>query len=177
MKLDRLKIFFEEYIEGTPEKAAVSDQKMLLCRLTMAVAHGIEIQDSIRGVYITSRCLKHIFDKRPAEEFLFIINHLHEIVRYPDRIYLNKEAKRGYFCFIKRINDVGYLCSLEIIKIPPAVCGEVVAGISEFGEEKEREEIQVATVFRLRDENYIKNYTLLWDWGNGNPHRSALDAP
>jgi len=176
MKRGHLKIFFKEYIEGTPEKAVVADQKMLLCRLTLAVAQGIEIHDSIRGVYVTSRCLKHLFDKKPAEEFLFIIDHLHEIARYPDKIYLNKEAKRGCFCFVKIINGVEYFCSLEIKKTPPAIYGEAGLGISEYGEEKEIEEIQVATAFRMR-KKYIKNYTLLWDWGDGNPHRSALDTP
>jgi hypothetical protein len=124
----------------------------------------------------TSRCLKHLFDKKPAEEFLFIIDHLHEMVRYPDKIYLNKEAKCGCFCFVKIINGVEYFCSLEIKKTPPAIYGEARFGISEYGEEKETEEIQVATAFRMR-KKYIKNYTLLWDWGNGNPHRSALDTP
>src|SRR3989344_3832938 len=80
-------------------------------------------------------------------------------------------------CSVKKIGNEDYLCSIEIVKIPPAVFGEAVLGISEYGIEKEREEIQIATAFRLRDDKYTKNYTLLWDWGNGNPHRSALDAP
>lgn len=38
-----------------------------------------------------------------SQEFLFIIDHLHEMIRYPDKIYLNKDAKRGCFCFVKRM--------------------------------------------------------------------------
>lgn len=155
MKKETLNDFFAKYVEGTQEKAKVIDQKSLLCRLTVAVAQAIDIKESRRSVYITTRCLKHLFDKKPAEEFLFILNHLREIVRYPDKIYLNKDEKRGEFCFVKRIGNSEYFCSIE----------------------NEKEETQVATAFRLRDEKYIKKYTLLWDWGNGAPHRSALDTP
>ena len=172
-----LKEFFKKYIEGTPEKALVADRKIFLCCLTKAVMKGVDINYSVKNVYITSMCIKHLFDKKPAEEFLFIINHLHKMVKYPDKIYKNKTGKRGAFCLVKKIGNEDYLCSIEIVKIPPAVFGEAVLGISEYGAEKEREEIQIATAFRLRDDKYTKNYTLLWDWGNGNPHRSALDAP
>ena len=172
-----LKEFFKKYIEGTPEKAIVADRKIFLCCFTNAVIKGVDIDYSIKNVYVTSRCIKHLFDKKPAEEFLFIIDHLHEVVKYPDKIYKNKIEKRGKFCFIKKIGNEEYICSIEVIKIPPAVLREAVFGVSEYGAEKEREEIQIATAFRLRDDKYLKNYTLLWDWGNGNPHRSALDTP
>ena len=164
-----LRNFFRNYIDGTPEKAIVADRKMFLCNLTQAVLSGIEIVGKPSGVYVTSRSLKHLFDKKPAEEFMFLLDNLHKIVKFPDKIYKNKDAKRGSFCFVKRIGDFDYLCSLEIIILPFEL------GVTELGGEKK--EIQIVTSFRLRDDKYIKNYTLLWDWGNGNPHRSALDAP
>jgi len=172
-----LKEFFEKYIKNTAEKMEVVDRKICLCCLTKAVMKGVDINYSAKNVYITSRCIKHLFDKRPAEEFLFIINHLYRVVKYPDKIYENKTEKRGMLCLVKKIGNEEYLCSIEITKIPPAIFGETTFGVSEYGAEKEREEIQIATVFRLRDDKYLKNYILLWDWGNGNPHRSALDTP
>lgn len=172
-----LKEFFKKYIKGTPEKAIVADRKMFLCYLTKAVMEGVNIDSSAKNVYITSRCLKHLFDKKPAEEFLFIIDHLHEIAKYPDKIYKNKNSKRGEFCFVKRIGNEEYFCTIEILEIPPAVCGFAEFGASEFGSNSVSKEIQIATAFRLRDEKYTKNYTLLWDWGTGNPHRSAFDTP
>ncbi|MEI7425640.1 MAG: hypothetical protein WCK16_01775 [Candidatus Moraniibacteriota bacterium] len=171
--------FFENYIKGTPQKAIVANRKVLLCRLTEAVIEGIEIKNSAKNVYITSRCVKHLFDKRPAEEFLFIIDHLHEIVKCPDRIYGNAEGKRGDFCLTKRISNEEYLCAVEILEISSVVreCNEL-AGSNKASADLTVREIQVSTAFRIRDEKYIiKNYTLLWDWGNGNPHRSALDTP
>lgn len=172
-----LKELFKKHIENTPEKAMVANRKILLCNLTNAVMEGIDIDGSIKSIYITSRCVKHLYDKKPAEEFSFIINHLHEIVKYPNKIYKNLRGKRGDFCFVKKIGNEEYICTVEILEIPPAVCGAAEFGVSQLGTSFPMREIQIATAFRLRDEKYIKNYTLLWDWGNGNPHRSALDAP
>jgi len=172
-----LKEFFKKHIENTPEKAIVADRKMFLCHLTKAVMEGIGIDGSIKSVYITSRCVKHLYDRKPAEEFYFIIKHLHEVVKHPDKIFKNLPGKRGDFFFTKRIGSEEYICTIEILEITPAVCGVAEFGVSQFGTESTVREIQIATAFRLRDEKYTKNYTLLWDWGNGNPHRSALDTP
>lgn len=166
-----LRKFFKKYIENTAEKTEVADHKICLCGLTKAVMEGINIDHPIKkNVYITTKCLKHLFDKKPAEEFFFIVNHLHKVVKYPDKIYKNKNGKRGEFCLMKEIENEKYLCSIEIVSI-------VFISKEKEVEEREIKEIQIATAFRLRDEKYIKNYTLLWDWGNGNPHRSALDTP
>ena len=61
---------------------------------------------------------------------------------------------------VKKVGNINYLCSIEIIS-----------------SSERNQEIQIATVFRLRDDNYIKKYTLLWSWGYDIPHRSALDTP
>ncbi len=172
-----LKELFKKHIRNTPEKSIVIDRKIFLCNLTNAVSKGIKVDDSIKSVYITSRCIKHLYDKKPAEEFDFILNHISEIAKYPDKIYKNKVSKRGEFCFIKRMGNEEYFCTIEILEIPPAICGVAELGISELGLNSAIKEIQIATAFRLRDKKYIKNYTLLWDWGTGNPHRSALDTP
>ena len=165
-KKEVLKNFLRKYIEGTPEKAIVADRKVFLCSLTKAVMNGISINTNTNGVYVTTRCLKHLFDKKPAEEFLFLIDHLHKVVKYPDRVYKNKSGKRGEYCFVKLIGNSEYFCSIEIIQR---------AGVGE--KQTKREEIQIATAFRLRDRNYLKNYILLWSWGDDDPHRSALDTP
>ena len=171
-----LRDLFKKYIEATPEKAIVANRKICLCYLTKAVTVGICVDHSIKNVYITTRCLKHLFDRKPAEEFLFIVNKLHRIVKYPDRIYKNKKGKRGEFCFVKNIGNEEYFCSIEILEIPSAVYGGSEFGTSKYGKNSITKEIRIATAFRLRNPKHIKNYTLLWDWGNGNPHRSVLDT-
>lgn len=158
--MELLHRFFEKYVKGTSEKAAVVNRKIFLCNLTNAVCVGIKINKKTKKVYITSRAVKHLFDKKPAEEFLFLIENLHKVVKYPDKIYRNKPGKRGEYCLVKRIGSINYLCSIEII-----LSGEC------------NQEIQIATAFRLRDDNYTKKYTFLWSWGVDIPHRNALDTP
>jgi len=177
MRKEILQEFFEKYIKGSPEKAVVADCKIFLCRLTNAVCLGIGVDKIVGRVYVTSRALKHLFDKKPAEEFFFLIDNLRKIVKYPDQIYKNKTSKRGEYCLVKMIGGSDYFCSIEIVKFPPAVFGLSELGTSKYDENGETEEIQIATAFRLRDNNYIKTYTLLWSWENGVLHRSALDTP
>jgi len=156
MRKEILQDFFEKYIKGTSEKAIVVDCKILLCCLTNAVCLGIGIDKTLGKVYVTSRALKHLFDKKPAEEFFFLIDNLRKIVKYPDKIYNNKVSKRGAYCLVKRIGGLDYLCSIEIVGASP-------------DKDLVIEEIQVATAFRLRDSDYIKKYTLLWSWEDGIP--------
>jgi len=170
-----LKEFFKKYIANTPEKAVIVERKMFLGYLTKAVMEGLEIENSTKNVFITSRCLKHLFDKKPAEEFLFLLDHLHEIVKFPDRIYKNLAGKRGDFCFVKKIKNEEYFCTLELLESCGSGCENVDLQPAQMSI-GQKIEIQIATAFRLRDKKYTKNYTLLWDWGNGNPHRSVLDT-
>ena len=102
-------------------------------------------------VYATSRFLKHLYDKKPAEEFDFLLDHLHQIMKYPTRIYRNKPGKRGDWCLAKSLGNEDYLCSLELNTDP------------------ERPEIYVATAFRVRDAKYLDGYELLWSWRSDRP--------
>lgn len=144
----------KKYIEGTIEKAIVVDTYILLCHLSKASQAGADIQT--QKVYITTRAVKHLYDKKPAEEYFFLIENLYKLVKVPDRIYENKNSKRGSFCLVKHIKGNYYLCSIETTR-----------RVTEMGEEIE--ENYVATAFRVREENYLKNYKLLWSWKDGNP--------
>lgn len=88
-----------------------------------------------------------MYDSKPAEEFDFLINNLHTIAKYPDKIYKNKSGKRGSHCFTKKLKGAEYICSMEN---------------SENG-------MLIITAFRIRDKKYLKNYTLLWSWENDKP--------
>lgn len=141
-----LKVLFEEYIKTTAEKSVVENKTVLLCHLTNSVVNAIGSAES--KAYVTNRMLKHIFDNKPAEEFHFLVDHLHKVVKFPDKIYKNKDGKRGGFCFVKRIKNDEYLCSIEII---------------------EGEGFYVATAFRLRKPQYLNSYELVWSWKGDNP--------
>jgi len=140
-----LRNLFDKHIKRTQEEAIIFEESVLLCHLTKIVKQfllGIDKIDS--KVYINTKVLKHLYDKKPAEEFDFIVDNLYKIIKYPDNIYKNKDNKRGSFCFIKNIKKEKYFCSIQI--------------------EENKKELFVVTAFRIRKEAYIKNYELLWSW-------------
>ena len=143
MKRNNLIRFFNKHIKRTAYKAAVLESKCLIGSF------------DIFSVFISTKSLKHLFDKKPAEEFHFIMDYLHLLIENPDKIYRNKLEKHGDICLITHIRNSNYLCSLQKVS---------------------NKELQVVTAFRLRDENYIKKYTLLWNRGSGKPHRYAINS-
>jgi hypothetical protein len=146
---DVLRELFEVHIQNTPPGAAVVEKTVFLCGLTNAVAHGLDKQSP--KIYATSRFLKHLYDKKPAEEFDFILDHLHQVVTYPETIFRNKAGKRGDWCLTRTIGNATYLASLEM------------------NSNSENPGLYVATAFRVRDAKYLDGYELLWSWRSDRP--------
>lgn len=149
-KATKLVDVYDKYIKGTPEKGLVEEKKFLVCFLTQAVCKGMNFDSN--KAYISTRALKHMYDKKPAEEFIFLLENLHKIVRYPDRVYENKDGKRGDLCLQKCIADNQYLCSIQFVDV-----------------EEDQKEIQITTAFRVRKSNYLLSYKLLWSWKDDTP--------
>lgn len=140
----RLVELHERHIKGTEKGAIVPHRTILLCNLTRATQKALSVKTY--KVYINTRVLKHLYDTRPAEEYERVIRKMAAIVKYPEKVYQNRDSKRGDLVFTKTIGKEEYLCSLEI-----------------------SEEIQVATSFRIRKKTYLDNYKLLWSWRDGKP--------
>jgi hypothetical protein len=100
---------------------------------------------------VNTRAIKHAYDKRPAQEYDFLIQHLHQVIKYPDKIYKNKRGKRGSYCFIKQIKNELCFCSIEVLS-----------------KDGESEVCEVVTFFTT-DESYLISYELLWEWKDGIP--------
>ena len=90
--------------------------------------------------------MKHVYDKRPAQEYDLLIENLQSIVKFPDRIYKNKNGKRGGYVFVKNIKNVLCLCSIEIAQ-----------------RENDDSRCEVVTFFTV-EEDYLAGYELLWEW-------------
>lgn len=131
--------FFNKYVRNTQKNTRVSSFK-------------IELTPT---VILSTRALKHVYDKRPAQEFDFFIKNLQKIITNPDQVYLNKSGKRGNLCLIKIKNNEPYLCLLENISHTSHSTKEVV------------------TFFRS-NWTYIRDYELLWERKDGNLHRNEL---
>ncbi len=138
---------YEKYIKGTVKGAIVSDITVVVCHLTKVGMN--ELGPKSAKVYLNTRVLKHMYDKRPAQEFDFLLDNLFSIVKYPDYIFANKPGKRGGKCFLKKMRGADYFVSFEV---------DVADGGG----------ITIATSFALA-EGYMKNYELLWSWEGRRP--------
>ncbi|MCK4554765.1 hypothetical protein KAU19_07485 [Candidatus Parcubacteria bacterium] len=143
-KREGLNNLYQKYVKGTHPKISVTYKVVVLCRLTNQVNKVVLDNSGLSKVYVNTKVLKHLYDKKPAEEFDFIIGNLHKIVKYPDYIYRNKNEKRGDWCFVKKIKNELYISSLE----------------------HKEETLEIATVFRIRKEKYLESFELLWSWEN-----------
>ena len=141
-KIEILNNLYQKYIKGTQPKIFVTHKVVVLCHLTNQVNKVILDKSGLSRVYISTKMIKHLYDKKPAEEFDFIIDNLHKIIKYPNYIYKNKKEKRGDWCFVKKIKNELYISSLE----------------------HEEEILEIVTVFRIRKEKYLENFELLWSW-------------
>ena len=144
-----LKKLFQNHIEGTKAKEIVTNVEVLVCYLTSDVKMAGNFT-SLK-VYANTRMLKHLYDKKPAEEFYFILQNLDKIASHPDHLYRNLSSKRGDIGLLKKIDGEFYFCSLE----------------KSSQKEKLKNSNHVSTCFRLRKKkknNYLKNYKLFWSW-------------
>jgi len=153
-----LQKLFKNHVEGTVKKANVTIEVIPLCSLTVTVLQGIKLNS--HKVNINTRALKHMYDRRPQEEFALLLKYLPIIVKYPTYITENKPGRRGDFCFIKKITDkvhgeIELLCSIEKVIINED-------GII-------NEEINITTAFWLRDKSYISQCKQIWSWKDDNP--------
>lgn len=136
---------FSKYVKNTKYK-----QNIIICRVFL-LTPSKEIQEVLnlltknQNVFITTKSLKHIYDrhifeKKMPSEFYSIIRHLKSILVIPDRIYQNKEGKRGDFIFVKEINSTIYMCTLEI---------------------QSGTDIEIVSAC-LTGEKYLRKFALLW---------------
>ena len=146
--------FFKRHIKNTPNKSPVILQDIFICNLTIAVKKACKL--NVLKVHITSKIIKHLYDGKPAEEFDFTLKNIAAIVKYPDRIYKNRDSKRGDYCFVKLIGEFNYLASIECSKI-------------DSDNKPLEEKLFIVTCFRVRDINYLKKYELVWSWKGGRP--------
>lgn len=144
-----LRNLHHNYIANTSLKAIVYLAEVHLCSLTKLITKIINTSSDANKVkiYVNTKILKHLYDKKPAEEYDFILNHAIEIVKYPDKIFQNNSSKKGDYLFLKTLRNEQWLCSIE----------------------KSEEKYYMVTCFRVRKESYLDQYTLIWSWKGDKP--------
>jgi hypothetical protein len=114
MSIPVIPILVDTYIRKTEKDSLVKLVHVHVCNLPNTVLADLRLISN--RVYINTRTLKHIYDKRTAEEFDFLIDTVHLIISQPDSIYKNKNGARGEYCFVKVMRGAKYLCSLQTAK-------------------------------------------------------------
>jgi len=143
-----IKNLFSKHIKNSPYKVEVALSRICVGKLRQ------DLRDVTGGdhyiIYINSRSLKHIydrhiFDKKVPKDFYLILKNLNKILLDPDRIYKDKEGKRGNYIFVKVIVNKTYMCTVEMIS-----SGEI------------------EVVSSLTGKKYLSKFVLLWSWGPAN---------
>ncbi len=130
------------HIAGTPKHSIVKE--------ATAYIEELKYENATYSVYLSTRSLKHCYDKRTAQEFDFILSNLNHIISSPNKIYRNKSSKRGEICVTKKIQDSECLCSLEIIKVQQSSAAHIVT-------------------FFIASPEYLSSFELLWERKDGVP--------
>lgn len=144
----------KQYIKGTEKKAPVVQVTVLVCNFTNIVKEVLSLP-TIR-VYATTKSLKHMYDKRTAQEFDFLLENLPKIIKQPTKIYENKDGKTGGYCFSREFSDNVYFCVIERKEEANPNDGEL--GMN-----------YIVSAYKLPEdiekrERYISGYKLLWSW-------------
>jgi len=113
-KCKSISALHEKYIKGTSKEEIIQIKTMFVCNLTHVVKSELKL--SGHKAYITSKCLKHLYDKRTAEFYDFLLENIVNVVEQPEQIYKNKDGKRGNLIFLKTIRGVKLIVSVEIDK-------------------------------------------------------------
>ncbi len=142
--------FYERYVRWTDRGASVGNATLHVGDLDEALRGFLTSGDG--GIFLHARALKHVYDKRPAQECDACLSHLSETATIPDLVYEDQRGKRGNYCFVKKLEGDQYLCVLERVGIA----------------------LEVVTFFVIREEKYLARRKLLWSREDGSTlHRHA----
>lgn len=140
-----------KHIRYTQEKALIHKETFFLCNLYSSTRNACLIPN--KSVSFSTVMLKHLYDKKPAEEYDKIIRYLKESVRHPEKIYKNKQNKTGGFCFVKSFLKQKYFTALQ--------------------KSSAEETNYVVTSFRIRKDTYLNGYEKIWERESDNLHRNT----
>lgn len=139
--------FYRDHIKGSDHKAPIVLDRDFLCNVGKRTHQIInkEVVCLQRGVYLTTKALKHIHDrhiyiKSTPEDFEIILENLHSVIKRPDFLYQNKPHQRADFLLVKNIDSQLFLTGIEIMN---------------------NTEIEIVSAFAT-DADYLKNFNQLW---------------
>lgn len=145
-----LRSFHEKYVLGVRPGGHVIPEMYLIGHLTNEVSTVIAAQTT--RIHIRSIALKHIYEKRNAYEYDVLINNISTIIKFPDSLYENDDAKKADFILVKQIDGALYACVIKQNAHPET--GQDVA--------------VVITAFKTTA-RYLAKFELIQSWKGGTP--------
>ena len=136
-----LSSWHEKYVKLTFPKQIIVSKSLIFGKM-----------DEDSTVYLNTRVMKHLYDKRTAVIYFLLLQNLEYLIFYPDKIYENGLDKRKSLIFVKQIKK------------------ELLVVVLEKNQEK-RNKIFVITAFKT-DEKYLEKFKLLWKRRAASPHRN-----
>lgn len=134
----------EKYIKLTLPKQIVANKSLIFGKM-----------DENIMVYLNTRVMKHLYDKRTAVIYFLLLQNLEHLIFYPNKIYENGFGKRKSLIFVKQIKKELLAVVLEKIQ-------------------EEKNKIFVITAFET-DEKYLEKFKLLWKRRAASPHRNFTE--
>ncbi len=141
LKRNILQQIHEEFVKNTHPGAIVNNKTIFLCHASLKALRSCGLAGS--EIYMSSRALKHLYDKRPAQEYDRLLNNIPLIIKYPDLVYKNKTPHHG-FAFVKALHGYSYMCPVNYI-------------------EDNQNKLFVATAFSVKPW-YMKDFNLVWSF-------------
>lgn len=146
------KKLYNKHIKGTAHEEFIVIERGYVCNIKkslLSVLNQHHVCED-RKVYLSTKALKHvhdrhIYDKQTPIDFYVILDNFSNIIKYPDEVFLNAPEKSGDFIFVKRINGITYMASVQVVD------GQKLEIVSASATGKK----------------YLIKFTSLWRWGNG----------
>lgn len=143
--MKKLLSFHNQYIKLTPKELPL-ERKSLFIGIVNEFKGLILLS---KRVYISTFCLKHLYDKRTACEYDHLLHYFTELVQSLDSVHHNSQNRMNTFVFHKSIADGNYIVVLEKSKS---------SGKGNY----------VLTGYRIRGKE-LKKFEIIWKREAGTP--------
>jgi hypothetical protein len=150
--------YYSKYIKGTPYKAGILLERIFICKVKepLRIIMDGHVACPDKKVHLSTKSLKHmhdrhVYEKKTPLDLRIILDNLTNIVKYPDEVRKDKDAKKGDFLFIRKVGEHAYWAAVQV---------SLEGGI----------EVVSASATGPR---YTEKFTLLWSRGTANSPSSG----
>jgi len=139
----------KQHIFLTPKESSCVRKRIFLTTFKLPLDF---LKIKTKRVYISTFGLKHLYDKRTAREYEYLLQYLSQIIISPDAIYKNSSNRHGNIVLHKLLPEGDYIIVLQL-------------------SQKKNRGNYVLTGFRVKQKE-LNKFKLLWKREAGTPPSS-----